>query len=152
MLRSTMSLMMTSSNGNIFRATGHLCGEFTGHRWIPRTKASDAEHIYVKCQINCTLCQIVFFYRKLQLYLHQLTPNCKLSIQSKHTSLLNSFLGKWDLLPYLVVPLISARVPLISTRVSAHCQAILLLTKTKTKYVEYNMTTMTNIIPWGPIY
>ena len=35
--------MMTSSNGNIFRATGHLCGEFTGNRWIPRTKAIDAE-------------------------------------------------------------------------------------------------------------
>ena len=35
--------MMTSSNGNIFRVTGHLCGEFTGLRWIPRTKASDAE-------------------------------------------------------------------------------------------------------------
>ena len=35
--------MMTSSNGNIFRATGHLCGEFTGHQWIPCTKASDAE-------------------------------------------------------------------------------------------------------------
>ena len=30
-------------NGNIFRVTGHLCGEFTGHRWIPRTKASEAE-------------------------------------------------------------------------------------------------------------
>ena len=30
--------MMTSSNGNIFRVTGHLCGEFTGHRWIPRTE------------------------------------------------------------------------------------------------------------------
>ena len=30
------------------------------------------------------------------------------------------------MLLYLVVPLISARVPLISTRVSAHCQAILL--------------------------
>ena len=26
---------MTSSNGNIFRVTGHLCGEFTGLRWIP---------------------------------------------------------------------------------------------------------------------
>ena len=26
---------MTSSNGNIFRVTGHLCGEFTGPRWIP---------------------------------------------------------------------------------------------------------------------
>ena len=37
------STMMTSSNGNIFRVTGHLCGEFTGPRWIPRTKASDAE-------------------------------------------------------------------------------------------------------------
>ena len=35
--------MMMSSNGNIFRVTGHLCGEFTGPRWIPHTKASDAE-------------------------------------------------------------------------------------------------------------
>ena len=33
--------MMTSSNGNIFRVTGPLCGEFTGDRWIPLTKASD---------------------------------------------------------------------------------------------------------------
>ena len=37
------NIMMTSSNGNIFRVTGHLCEEFTGLRWIPRTKASDAE-------------------------------------------------------------------------------------------------------------
>ena len=29
--------MMTSSNGNIFRVTGHLCGEFTGHRWMTRS-------------------------------------------------------------------------------------------------------------------
>ena len=35
--------MMTSSNGNIFRVTGLLCGEFTGRRWIPHTKASNAE-------------------------------------------------------------------------------------------------------------
>ena len=35
--------MMTSSNGSIFRVTGHVCGEFTGPRWIPHTKASDAE-------------------------------------------------------------------------------------------------------------
>ena len=34
---------MTSSNGNIFRVTGHLCEEFTGHRWILRTMANDAE-------------------------------------------------------------------------------------------------------------
>ena len=37
------NIMMTSSNGNIFRVTGHLCGQFTDHRWIPHTKASDAE-------------------------------------------------------------------------------------------------------------
>ena len=43
-LALTISLyMMTSSNGNIFRVTGHLCGKFTGPRWISRTKASDAE-------------------------------------------------------------------------------------------------------------
>ena len=44
-LKSVMSYqsMMTSSNGNIFRVTGTLCGEFTGDRWIPLTKASDAE-------------------------------------------------------------------------------------------------------------
>ena len=35
--------MMTSSNGNIFRATGPLWGEPTGDRWIPLTKASDTE-------------------------------------------------------------------------------------------------------------
>ena len=40
---TTSPNMMTSSNGNIFCLTGHLCGEFTGHRWIPRTQTSDAE-------------------------------------------------------------------------------------------------------------
>ena len=38
-----ITIMMTSSNGNLFRVTGPLCGVFTGHRWIPSTKASDAE-------------------------------------------------------------------------------------------------------------
>ena len=36
-------LVMTSSNGSFFCVTGHLCGEFTGYRWIPLTKASVAE-------------------------------------------------------------------------------------------------------------
>ena len=35
--------LMMSSIGNIFCVTGPLCGEFTGHRWIPLTKPSDAE-------------------------------------------------------------------------------------------------------------
>ena len=30
----------------LFRVTGHLCGIFTGLRWIPHTKASDAELWY----------------------------------------------------------------------------------------------------------
>ena len=42
-MQAGISCMMTSSNGNIFRVTGHMCGEFTGPRWIPRTKASDAK-------------------------------------------------------------------------------------------------------------
>ena len=46
--------MMTSPNGNIFNVTGHLCGEFTGHRWILRTKASGAElwHFFICAWIN----------------------------------------------------------------------------------------------------
>ena len=35
--------MMASSNENIFRGTGPLFGELTGHRWIPLTNASEAE-------------------------------------------------------------------------------------------------------------
>ena len=35
--------MMTSSNGSTSRVTGPLCGEFTGHRWIPLIKASNAK-------------------------------------------------------------------------------------------------------------
>ena len=35
--------MMTPSDGNIFRFTGPLWGESTGHRWITLTKASDTK-------------------------------------------------------------------------------------------------------------
>ena len=35
--------MIKSSNGNMFHVTGPLCGEFTGHQWIPLTKASGVE-------------------------------------------------------------------------------------------------------------
>ena len=44
--------MMTSSNGNVFRVTGHLCGEFTGDRWIPLTEASDVELFLICVWIN----------------------------------------------------------------------------------------------------
>ena len=34
-MREWFMLIMTSSNGNIFRLTGHLCGEFTGRGDFP---------------------------------------------------------------------------------------------------------------------
>ena len=43
LIRRELRGMMTSSNGTNFRVTGLLRWEFTGHRWIPHTKASDAE-------------------------------------------------------------------------------------------------------------
>ena len=43
---STFKYMMTSSNGNIFRVTSLLRGEFIGHRWTSLTKANDAELLY----------------------------------------------------------------------------------------------------------
>ena len=43
--------IMKSSNENIFRVTGPLCGEFASHRWLPHTKASDAE-------LWCFLCDL----------------------------------------------------------------------------------------------
>ena len=42
-LEDSIFIMMTSSNGNIFRVTGLCEGESTGHRWIPLAKGSDAE-------------------------------------------------------------------------------------------------------------
>ena len=37
------SIMMTSASGNFCCVTGLLWGETTGHRWIPLTKANDAD-------------------------------------------------------------------------------------------------------------
>ena len=49
---------MTSSNGNIFRVTGHLCGEFTSDRWIPLTKASDLKlDIFFDLHLKNRLCK-----------------------------------------------------------------------------------------------
>ena len=36
-----MMMSANPANGNIFRVTGPLCGEFAGSRWVPLTKASD---------------------------------------------------------------------------------------------------------------
>ena len=44
--------MMTSSNGNIFRVTGPLCGEFTGRRWIPNTQRPVTRSFDVFCDLR----------------------------------------------------------------------------------------------------
>ena len=41
--RWNLITMVTSSNGSFFCITGPLWGESTGHRWLPFTKACDAE-------------------------------------------------------------------------------------------------------------
>ena len=66
---------------------------------------------------------------------------------SKHTGLLNSCLGKICLHPYLVLPLISARVTLIFTRVSAQCRAILLYGKNVNTSSLYFHT----LVPENPV-
>ena len=40
------------SNGNIFCVTGPLCGQFTGHRWIPLTNVSETE--FLMFSLICT--------------------------------------------------------------------------------------------------
>ena len=49
-------ITMMSSNGNIFRFTGPLCGEFTGHRWIsvtrPMTRSFD---VFFDLRLNKSL-------------------------------------------------------------------------------------------------
>ena len=65
--------MMTSSNGNIFRVTGPLCGEFIGHPWIPRTitwRQHDSSHIFRRLGI----------ITKANVYEHRLWSNWMTSV------------------------------------------------------------------------
>ena len=57
---------------NIFRVTGHLCGEFAGHWWIPRAKASDAELWYF-----FDLCQNEWLSKQSRGWWFE-TPSCPL--------------------------------------------------------------------------
>ena len=45
--------MITSSNGNIFRVTGPLCGEVTGLRWIPPQRpATQSSNAFFDLRLN----------------------------------------------------------------------------------------------------
>ena len=62
-------IMVTSSNGNIFRVAGPLWGEFTGHQWIPPTKPNDAE---LWCFLWCCQKLPEIWYTLLQIKLRPL--------------------------------------------------------------------------------
>ena len=50
--------MMTSSNGNIFRVTGHLCGEFTGlGEFPPQRPVTRNFDVYFDLRLNKRLCK-----------------------------------------------------------------------------------------------
>ena len=46
--------MMMSSNGNIFRVTGHLCREFTGRRWIfpAQRPVTQSDQVFFDLRLN----------------------------------------------------------------------------------------------------
>ena len=47
------SMMMTSSNGNIFRVTGHLCGEFTGPGEFPTQRpVTRSFDVFIDLRLN----------------------------------------------------------------------------------------------------
>ena len=53
--------IMTSSNRIIFRVTGPLFEEFTGHQWIPLTRATDAEFCcFLWSTPEQTVCSVQF--------------------------------------------------------------------------------------------
>ena len=91
--------MMTSSNGNIFRVTGHLCGEFTDHKgqwrgvlmfssicawindWVNNREAVDLRrhhahyHVTVrKTRQMCLVCFVCYAYVLYRFYDKQSFP------------------------------------------------------------------------------
>ena len=103
---------------------------YPGCRWVHLTKRSafyvDWNSLHLIYFVGNTYNRVcIWCYKYGENRFCERCANKKLWA-SKHTGLLNSCLGKLCLHPYLVVLLISARVTLISTRVSAHRQAILL--------------------------
>ena len=79
-------IMMTSSNGNIFSATGPLYGEFTGHRWIPLTKASNAELWCFIWSVSEQTLSKQSRRRWLEMPLHSLWRHCNGSLLSTQSS------------------------------------------------------------------
>ena len=113
--------MMTSSNGNIFRVTGPLCGENTGHRWIPLTKASDAElwcflwsppeqsvEYTTEMPVIWDAIRPILSHCKYNDQNHEYTCTCLMTVLGKHWPWFLSF-GKFLKLLYIYEVFMSAR-------------------------------------------
>ena len=66
----TTNFLMTSSNENIFCITGPLCGELTGHQWIPLMKASH-KSIFLDWLISPWTKWQPFCRQHIQLHFHE---------------------------------------------------------------------------------
>ena len=89
------STMMTSSNGNIFRITGHLFGEFTGPRWIPTQRpVTQSFDVFFDLRLNKQLskqsCGWWFETLSLPLWRH---CNERAVVQSLHGFLLLTWIS-----------------------------------------------------------
>ena len=62
--------VMTSSNGNNFRVTGPLCGEFTGQWWIPRTPVTWSSDVFFELRPNKELQYYSFRSVRVELKLY----------------------------------------------------------------------------------
>ena len=55
---TSIVIMMTSSNGSIFRVTGPLCGEFTGPGELPTQRpVTRSFDVYFDLRLNKRLCK-----------------------------------------------------------------------------------------------
>ena len=85
--------MMTSSNGNIFRVTGHLCGEFIDPRWIPAQRpVTRSFDVFFDLRLNKWLSKQSWGWW-LDTLSHPLWRHCNALLNTKRT---DDFRWKWQ--------------------------------------------------------
>ena len=91
---------MTSSNGNIIRVTGYLCGEFYGDRWIHLTKpVTQSFDVFFDLHLNKCLSN----NRETETPLLSLLRHCNEVILTHGTSFFNKVQPKpalWSVAPF----------------------------------------------------
>ena len=80
-----IGLMMTSSNENIFLLTGPLCGEFTGHQWMPPSQrpVTRSIDVFFDLRLNKWLSK-QSICRWFEMQSRPLWCHCNVKLQKKH--------------------------------------------------------------------